>query len=72
MLIQDKKYPALGDLDKMPFGKHKGVNMQDIPAQYLAWLWDAKCNNIQVKNYIWNCQDDINKELDEIIINKYY
>jgi hypothetical protein len=23
----------------MPFGKHKGEPMQDIPASYLHWLW---------------------------------
>lgn len=31
-------YP-LQDLDPMPFGKHKGVPMQDVPASYLHWLW---------------------------------
>jgi len=29
----------LTDLDKMPWGKHKGVPMQDVPASYLHWLW---------------------------------
>jgi len=24
----------------MPFGKHKGIKMIDVPAQYLLWLWD--------------------------------
>jgi len=23
----------------MPFGLHKGVRMQDVPAQYFHWLW---------------------------------
>ena len=27
------------DLDKMPFGKHAGIVMQDVPASYLHWLW---------------------------------
>ena len=31
----------LSDLDPMPFGKHKGTPMQDVPANYLHWLW---CN----------------------------
>lgn len=30
---------ALDDTDKMPFGKYKGVQMQDVPASYLHWLW---------------------------------
>lgn len=29
----------LGDLDKMPFGMHKGTLMQDVPASYLHYLW---------------------------------
>ena len=29
----------LNDTDKMPFGKHKGQLMQDVPASYLHWLW---------------------------------
>ena len=29
----------LTDTDKMPFGKHKGELMQDVPASYLHWLW---------------------------------
>ena len=29
----------MNDLDPMPFGKHKGVPMQDVPASYLHWLW---------------------------------
>lgn len=30
---------SLSDTDKMPFGKHKGTPMQDVPASYLHWLW---------------------------------
>lgn len=29
----------LEDTDPMPFGKHRGVPMQDVPAAYLHWLW---------------------------------
>lgn len=29
----------LDDISKMPFGKHKGIPMQDVPASYLHWLW---------------------------------
>lgn len=29
----------LEDTDKMPFGKHKGLPMQDVPANYLHYLW---------------------------------
>jgi hypothetical protein len=49
------------DTDKMPFGKYIGVPMQDVPAQYLHWLWtnvrDPMRNKVKddpVANYI-NC-----------------
>ncbi len=29
----------LTDLSPMPFGKHRNVPMQDVPARYLHWLW---------------------------------
>jgi len=28
------------DTDLMPFGKHKGKEMADVPANYLIWLAD--------------------------------
>lgn len=39
----------LDDIDPMPFGKHKGEPMQDVPASYFHYLWttgkqhDFKC-----------------------------
>ncbi|MDP1588944.1 MAG: DUF3820 family protein [Prosthecobacter sp.] len=24
----------------MPFGKHQGKRLEDVPASYLLWLWD--------------------------------
>ena len=46
---------ALEELDQMPFGKHKGVPMQDVPAGYLHWLWTngAEQDRVsQVADYI--------------------
>ena len=36
---QFQKPNQLADLDKMPFGKHAGIYMQDVPAQYFHYLW---------------------------------
>ena len=39
----------------MPFGKHAGTPMQDVPASYLHWLWtQGKCSDHKcpVGNYI--------------------
>ena len=31
----------LTDTDPMPMGKHKGIAMQDIPVEYLHYLWQS-------------------------------
>ncbi len=30
----------LTDESAMPFGKHKGEKMENVPARYLLWLWE--------------------------------
>lgn len=65
MTSQDKRYPALADLDPMPFGKFKGKPMQDVPATYLRWLKNEGCSNVLVANYIHNSWDAIQMELGE-------
>lgn len=30
----------MNDQSPMPFGKHKGKTMEEVPASYLLWLWD--------------------------------
>ncbi len=30
---------ALDDLSPMPFGKHKGTPLEDVPASYFHYLW---------------------------------
>jgi len=30
------------DTDPMPWGKHKGIPMQDVPASYFFWLWTER------------------------------
>lgn len=31
---------SLTDDSPMPFGKHRGEKMSEVPASYLLWLWD--------------------------------
>ena len=59
----------LTDLDQMPFGKHKGTLMQDVPAAYLFWLWTNERDPLhrkvkvdQVADYIWRNMDALKKE----------
>lgn len=55
----------LKDLDPMPFGKHKGVPMQDVPARYLHYLWingKEKDRDCPVADYIRRNRDALEKE----------
>ena len=55
----------LDDLDPMPFGKHKEVPMQGVPASYLHHLWtngkehDKQC---PVAAYIRRCLPALKEE----------
>lgn len=40
------------DQDLMPFGKHKGEKMENVPASYLLWLRDQGVGHPGVKAYI--------------------
>ena len=60
----------LTDLSPMPFGKHKSVPMQDVPASYLFWLWtngkehDKQC---PVADYIRQNRATLQRELPDAI-----
>lgn len=46
---------TLNDTDPMPFGKHKGEPMSDVPANYLHYLWQNGLKDdhkSQVADYI--------------------
>lgn len=67
---EDCTQTRLSDTDKMPFGKHKGTPMQDVPSSYLHWLWtngkkdDHKC---EVADYIRRNISALKKELPDAI-----
>lgn len=65
--LGDPVVETLTDLSPMPFGKHKGQLMQDVPASYLFWLWTEGCNNPQVKQYIESNLPALKKELPDAI-----
>lgn len=55
---------TLDDYDKMPFGKYKGVEMINVPASYLLWLYNnEKCSGA-VLNYIVDNMDVLEKEVE--------
>ncbi len=42
----------LTDASLMPWGKYQGEKMENVPAEYLIWLYDNnKCSG-EVKQYI--------------------
>ena len=67
MTTKDKRYPALNDKDKIPFGKYKDLPMQDVPSSYLKWLYNQGCTNVSVANYIHNSMDSILMECPDQI-----
>lgn len=40
------------DTDKMPFGKYKGKEMQEVPAEYLIFIYEEKKATPEVRAYI--------------------
>lgn len=38
-LFKNRPDKPLDDDSLMPFGKHKGVRMGNVPASYLHWYW---------------------------------
>lgn len=58
---------AFTDEDLMPFGKHRGKRMADVPASYLAWLKDQGCEHAGVSGYIKDSWSAIASELPDRI-----
>lgn len=60
---------ALTDTDLMPFGEHKGKPMQDVPVNYLHFLWHRglKTEDKPVANYIRTNLQALRKENPDLI-----
>lgn len=54
------------DTSIMPFGKHRGKAMINIPAIYLLWLHDKGCDHEGVKRYILDNLEALNKEAKHV------
>ena len=57
----------MNDDDPMPFGKHKGRKMSEVPARYLDWLrdqdWLAQWPD--VRSYVEDNETVLDEELRE-------
>lgn len=59
------KSKMITDNDPMPYGKHKGEKMINVPAHYLIWLLENdKCSG-DVKKYIEENKDVLKTELNK-------
>ena len=60
------KRKRLTDDDPMPFGKHKGERMEDVPADYLLFIFEKGSCTAAVSEYCRNCYDVLKKQAKEI------
>lgn len=58
---------AFTDDTKMPFGKHQGKRMEEVPADYLIWLYDEYKDTLRegLRLYIEDNLDVLKKEIKE-------
>ena len=53
----------MNDQSKMPYGKYQGEQMEDVPAEYLLWLYENdKCSG-EVKAYVRDNIDIIKMQI---------
>jgi len=53
----------MDDNSIMKFGAHKGKHLRDVPDSYLLWLYENNKCSIDLKEYIEENLDVINKNL---------
>lgn len=54
---------ALTDESLMPWGKHRGTKMANVPASYLLWCYtNGKCS-YEVSKYVQENYDVLNEEV---------
>jgi len=55
-------------IDKMPFGKYKELDMEEVPADYLMWLSEQDWieQYPRVLSYINRNKEGIKKEVEDI------
>lgn len=58
-----KQDEILTDKSLMPYGKHKGKKMANVPADYLIWLLDNNRTTPPVRKYIEENRDILDIEI---------
>lgn len=52
------------DESEMTFGKHKGIKLANIPADYLIWLYENVQLDNDLKAYIKDNEAGLRKEIE--------
>ncbi len=62
-----QQLPPFTDDDTMPFGKHQGKKLKDVPGSYFDWWLDSDNTKrtIRLIKYCVANFDRIQKEIDE-------
>lgn len=62
-----QQLPPADDDFVMPFGKHKGKKLKDVPASYLMWWIDAEgtVNTVRILKYVIANFDALEKEVED-------
>ncbi len=63
-----KTAPRLTDDDLMPFGKHKGERLEDMPADYFLYLWNEGVEHVGLRGYIIHSFDALVQERPDKIV----
>lgn len=50
---------------EMPFGKHKGKDMEKVPASYLLWLYNDGLKPGSVRDYIEENKTGLEKQVED-------
>jgi len=57
--------PIPTDETEITFGKYKGTKLANVPASYLLWLYDNNKCGYELKTYIRNNHEQLEKEAKE-------
>lgn len=63
--------PELTDQSLMPFGAHMSEKMENVPAQYLLWLWEEgvwRQTGRPIHDYIASSFSALEKEVPDFIV----
>lgn len=65
-----KKSMTYTDNTPMPWGKHKGKKLANVPADYLLWLYDHDLKVGPLRAYIEENMDALKSEIGQKVMRK--